>query len=155
MTQKPYRLCAGIMLMNNDGLIFVGQRIDNPSPALQMPQGGIDDGETPTQAAMRELKEEIGTNKAEIIAHYPEPLDYDLPEEIAGKLWGGKYAGQRQYWFLMRFLGSDNDINLAREHPEFSRFEWADIKKLPSLAVPFKKEIYQKLSDYFEDYCKK
>ena len=92
MTSKIYRPCAGIMLMNNDGHIFVGQRLDNPSQALQMPQGGIDEGETPKEAALRELLEEIGTNNAEIIAEYPEPLDYDLPEDIAKKLWNGKYA---------------------------------------------------------------
>lgn len=149
MSQKLYRPCAGIMLINKDGLVFVGQRIDNASSALQMPQGGIDEGETPKEAALRELLEEIGTNHAEIIAEYPEPLDYDLPETIAKKLWNGKYAGQRQYWFLMRFLGADSDIHLETEHPEFSRYEWVEMSKLPSLAVPFKRDIYQKLSDYF------
>lgn len=152
MPHRPYRLCAGIMLLNANNHVFVGQRIDNPSPAWQMPQGGIDTGETPVQAAMRELFEEIGTSQADIIAHYPEPLDYNLPPDLADKFWNGQYCGQRQYWFLMRFTGTDSDINLNTQHPEFSAYRWVKPHTLPDYAVSFKKEIYQKLIDGFKDY---
>ncbi|MEM6604063.1 MAG: RNA pyrophosphohydrolase [Pseudomonadota bacterium] len=152
MPEKPYRPCAGIMLLNREKKVFVGQRIDNPAPALQMPQGGIDAGETPEEAAMRELLEEIGTDKAEIIVQYPEPLDYDLPPSLAETLWDGKYKGQRQYWFLMRFTGSDGDIDLETERPEFSSYQWIEPMDLPHHAVAFKKSIYEKLVSGFRDY---
>ena len=137
--QRPYRLCAGIMLVNKDNKVFVGQRIDNPQPCLQMPQGGIDEGESPQQAALRELLEEIGTNKAEIIGHYPTPLEYDLPRHLADITWKGLYRGQRQYWFFMRFLGEDSDINLQTDHPEFNHYKWVALDELPDYAISFKK----------------
>src|SRR5438034_9930760 len=116
-----YRPAVGIMLLNPAGRIFVGRRIDMPAglAAWQMPQGGIDAGETPRQAALRELKEEIGTAKAEIVGESRGWLQYDLPAELAGRIWGGRYRGQRLKWLVMRFTGSDSDINLATEHPEF------------------------------------
>ncbi len=139
---RPYRLCAGICLVNTDKKIFVGQRIDSSSDAWQMPQGGIDDGETPEVAAMREMHEEIGTNKATLIAQLSKPLDYDLPPELADTLWRGQFRGQRQYWFLFHFTGSDADINLNTEHPEFKAFKWVDADTVPNLAIHFKKDIY-------------
>lgn len=141
----PYRPCVGIMLLNARGQAFVARRIDMPSEAWQMPQGGIDVGETPLQAALRELREEIGTDKAEVLAESEHWLDYDLPEELIGKLWGGRYRGQTQKWFVMRFTGTDSDINIATEEPEFLDWKWADLDRLPSLIVPFKRRLYEQL----------
>jgi putative (di)nucleoside polyphosphate hydrolase len=139
-----YRLGVGIMLLNDSGKVFVGRRIDMPAglAAWQMPQGGIDPGETPRQAALRELKEEVGTDKAEILAESALWHQYDLPPEIAGRMWRGRYRGQRQKWFAMRFTGSDADIDPATEHPEFDAWEWVSPDRLPELIVPFKRQIY-------------
>ena len=131
------------MLLNRQGEVFVGRRIDMPSlPAWQMPQGGIDRGETPGQAALRELKEEIGTDKAEIIGESRGWLKYELPAELAGKAFGGRYCGQKQKWFAMRFIGKESDIDLATEHPEFDRWQWVAPHRLPELIVPFKRQLY-------------
>ena len=140
-----YRPGVGLMLLNRPGLVFVAQRLDMPSDAWQMPQGGIDEDETPREAAMRELEEEAGTAKAEIIAESRDWHVYDLPPELRRVLWGGKFRGQRQKWFLLRFLGTDEDINIATEHPEFSRWRWAEMAELPGLIVPFKRHLYQEL----------
>jgi putative (di)nucleoside polyphosphate hydrolase len=139
-----YRPGVGIMLLNGEGLVFVGRRIDMPAglAAWQMPQGGIDRGETPRQAALRELKEEVGTDKAEILAESGVWHRYELPPEIAGRMWKGRYRGQRQKWFAMRFLGNDADIDPASEHPEFDAWEWVEPERLPELIVPFKRRIY-------------
>ena len=143
-----YRPAVGIMLLNPADLAFVGRRIDMPAglAAWQMPQGGIDPGETPRQAALRELKEEVGTDKAEILAETQGWLHYDVPPEIMIEIsrphWGGRYRGQRQKWFLMRFTGSDADINPATEHPEFDAWEWVEPRRLPELIVPFKRQLY-------------
>ena len=145
----PYRPCAGIMLMNADKQIFVGQRIDMPSDYWQMPQGGIDKGETPEEAAKRELLEEIGTDKAELVQELEQWVTYDLPEELIGKIWKGRYRGQKQKWFLFKFTGMDADINIQTEHPEFSKWKWAPIDSLVSNIVPFKKDIYQEIVDGF------
>lgn len=141
----PYRPCAGIMLLNRDGLAFAGQRIDTTMEAWQMPQGGIDDGETAGDAAIRELGEEIGVgpDKVELIAEAPGEFFYDLPDDLVGKVWKGKWRGQRQKWFLYRFLGEDTDINLATEHPEFSTWRWVEPDELPKLIVPFKRKLYE------------
>ena len=152
MTSKIYRPGAGIMLMNNDGHIFVGQRLDNPSQAANA-KGGIDEGETPKEAALRELLEEIGTNNAEIIAEHPEPLDYDLPEDIAKKLWNGKYAGQRQFWFLMRSFRADKDINLKLNILNWYP-KWAAVETLPSLAVPFKRDNIKSQDHFCTSFAK-
>lgn len=144
----PYRPNVGIMLANLNGLIFVGQRLDNPdSDAWQMPQGGIDKGEGEEQAAFRELEEETGVRAEHVslIARSKEDYLYDLPEELIGKLWKGKWRGQRQTWFLMRFIGQDDDINIATKHPEFSAWKWVKPEELPGLIVPFKKRIYEGL----------
>ena len=126
-------------------------------PAWQMPQGGIDPGETPRQAALRELKEEVGTDKAEILAKSREWLHYELPEELRaqfGGMWGGRYRGQRQKWFLMRFAGADHDIDLATEHPEFDAWEWVEPARLPDLIVPFKRQLYQDVLVEFREHLK-
>lgn len=148
----PYRACTGVMLLNPDDKVFVGRRIDTALEAWQMPQGGIDDGEAPEETAFRELEEEIGTSNAKIITHTKDWLYYDLPDELVGKIWGGKYRGQKQIWFLMRFLGDDSDINIETDHPEFHAWKWVDIKELPKLIVPFKRPIYEALVKKFSPY---
>lgn len=145
MSTLPYRPCVGIMLVNNQGNVFVAKRIDMISEAWQMPQGGIDEGEDALPAALREMQEEIGTDKAEVIAQSKEWLAYDLPADLVPKMWGGKYRGQKQKWFLLRFTGSDSDINIHTQHPEFSEWRWADMHTLPDIIVPFKRELYAKL----------
>ncbi len=142
---QPYRDGVGIMLANRDGHVFVGQRIDWQADAWQMPQGGVDKGEDWETAAWRELAEETGVaaHLASIIARTDEPLFYELPDELRHKVWGGKYRGQRQHWFLMRFAGSDADINIATEHPEFSVWKWAAVGELETLIVPFKRALYR------------
>jgi putative (di)nucleoside polyphosphate hydrolase len=145
----PYRACAGFMLVNAEGLVFVGQRIDPSAQGFwQMPQGGIDKGEDVQAAALRELHEETGVaeNLVEIIAQGAQPFLYDLPPELLGKVWKGKYRGQEQYWFLGRFLGSDADIDLeAHDPPEFNVWKWVAPADLPALIVPFKRDVYAAL----------
>jgi len=145
MTDLPYRPAAGIMLINAEGKVFVGQRLDSTLEAWQMPQGGIDPGEEAEAAAFRELEEETGIPRhlAEIVARAAEDLDYDLPPELAGKLWKGRYRGQRQAWFLMRFLGTDADVAIETAHPEFRAWKWAEPSELPDMIVPFKRALYE------------
>lgn len=145
----PYRLGVGMMLLNQQNQVFVGRRIDTTSEAWQMPQGGIDEGEDEKKAALRELEEEVGTNHVELIAASKDWYYYDLPEEIIPRVWGGKYKGQKQRWFLLRFLGQDSDINIETEDAEFCAWQWADAKDLPGLIVPFKQQLYQELLDEF------
>jgi putative (di)nucleoside polyphosphate hydrolase len=140
--ETAYRPAVGIMLLNSADLVFVAHRLDMVSDAWQMPQGGIDEGEAPRDAALRELKEEIGTDKATIIAESRGWLRYDLPAELAGQAWGGRYRGQRQKWFSLRFVGSDGDIDLATEHPEFSEWKWVPAETLPEIIIPFKRQLY-------------
>jgi len=153
MTKKkdlPYRLGVGVVLLNAEGHVFVAQRIDTPG-AWQLPQGGIDKNEDPVLAVMRELEEEIGTNNAKIIAETDGWLTYDLPKDVRKKVWKGKYRGQKQKWYAMRFLGQDNDIDLeADKHPEFSEWRWADMLGLPDLIVPFKRDLYVEIVDSFK-----
>ena len=145
MTGLPYRPCAGIMLVNRAGKVFVGQRIDTTLEAWQMPQGGIDPGEDAQTAALRELGEETGVapDKVEMIAEAPEELYYDLPPDLVGRVWDGRWRGQRQRWFLYRFLGEDHDVDIATKHPEFRAWRWSDPADLPALIVPFKAALYE------------
>ncbi|WP_424933336.1 RNA pyrophosphohydrolase [Amaricoccus macauensis] len=149
----PYRPCVGVMLFNSDGLVFAGQRIDNPGPAWQMPQGGIDKGEEPEEAALRELGEETGLAPAavEIVARTPEWLTYDLPHDLVPKIWKGRFRGQKQLWYLMRFLGSDADINIETKHPEFSRWCWMSPDDLVAHIVPFKRALYAQVIESLKD----
>jgi len=150
----PYRPCAGVMLINRDGRVFVGQRIDNTLEAWQMPQGGIDPGEDAQAAAVRELGEETGVSadKVTMIAEAPDELLYDLPPELVGKVWKGKYRGQRQRWFLFRFDGEDSDIRIDTAHPEFRAWRWAEPADLPRLIVPFKRALYEDVLAAFADH---
>ncbi|MBF0305288.1 MAG: RNA pyrophosphohydrolase [Alphaproteobacteria bacterium] len=149
MAEKPYRQGVGIALFDRRGLVFAARRIDTPGDAWQMPQGGIDEGETPAQAALRELEEEIGTAKAEIIAESRDWLSYDLPPDIAGKVWKGRFRGQRQKWFALRFTGRDRDIDIATRHPEFADWRWMPLDELPRLIVPFKRALYEQVAAEF------
>ncbi|TQD36680.1 RNA pyrophosphohydrolase [Rhodobacter capsulatus] len=153
----PYRKNVGLVLINAEGLIFAGQRIDNPGHAWQMPQGGIDAGERPKEAALRELQEETGVRPdlVEKIAKTEDWLVYDLPEELIGNIWGGKYRGQKQKWFLFRFLGQDSDVNIATEHPEFSVWRWMEPAELVEKIVPFKRAVYEQVFDSFAEHLKK
>lgn len=144
----PYRACVGVMLVNADGQVFVGRRRDTPD-AWQMPQGGIDPGETPRQAALRELAEEIGTDRAEILAETESWRRYDLPEHLLGKAWKGRFRGQEQKWLLARFTGRDAEINLETEHPEFDAWQWVAADRLVELIVPFKRPIYEAVVEEF------
>ena len=148
-SERPYRPCVGIMLINKDGLVLIAQRIDQRAEAWQMPQGGVEDDETPSQAAMRELEEEIGTNRAEIIAESEAWIPYDLPRDLADKVWRGRFRGQTQKWFAMRFLGKDEDINLATAEPEFDAWKWTPLANLTDVAVRFKRENYRQVVDIF------
>ncbi|ETD82659.1 RNA pyrophosphohydrolase [Rhodobacter capsulatus] len=153
----PYRKNVGLVLINAEGLIFAGQRIDSPGHAWQMPQGGIDAGERPKEAALRELQEETGVRPelVEKLAKTEDWLVYDLPEELIGTIWGGKYRGQKQKWFLFRFLGQDSDVNIATEHPEFSVWRWMEPAELVEKIVPFKRAVYEQVFDSFAEHLKK
>jgi len=153
VSNLPYRPGAGVMLVNRDGKVFVAQRLDSTLEAWQMPQGGLDEGEDPEDGALRELEEETGIprDKVEVIARCPEPLTYDLPPELVAKLWKGRWRGQKQHWFLARFLGEDGDINIDTPEPEFRAWRWADPNDLPAMIVPFKKKLYEDVLAAFRD----
>jgi len=138
----PYRPGVGLMLLNQRGEVFVGRRIDQTVESWQMPQGGIDPGEDPKTAALRELKEEAGTDKAEIVTALPGAFRYDLPDHLIGVALHGKYRGQSQIWFVLRFTGEDGDIDLTSFEPEFAEWRWAGVDELLDLIVPFKRPIY-------------
>ncbi|MCC2975751.1 RNA pyrophosphohydrolase [Sphingomonas sp. PL-96] len=149
----PYRPCAGVMLINRDGRVFVGQRIDSTLEAWQMPQGGIDPGEDALEAALRELREETGVqrDKVSLIGEAPEELTYDLPDDMIGKVWGGRYRGQRQRWFAFRFEGEEGDIDIATPEPEFRAWRWAEPEELPEAIVGFKRALYERLLELFAE----
>jgi putative (di)nucleoside polyphosphate hydrolase len=148
-----YRPAVGIMLVNSEGKVWVGQRLDNRLEAWQMPQGGLDSGEAPLDGALRELEEETGirSDLVEIVARHGEELTYDLPEELIGKIWKKKWRGQRQTWFLARFTGTDEDVNIATPEPEFRAWKWAEPEELPAMIVPFKKALYEQVLAAFRN----
>ncbi|WP_160122766.1 RNA pyrophosphohydrolase [Rhodovarius lipocyclicus] len=159
MSDLPYRPNVGALLFNPAGLVLVARRADLPNAegaagGWQLPQGGMDEGEDPKVAVFREMKEEIGTDNAEILAEHPEWLHYDLPAQLIGKALGGKYRGQTQKWYALRFLGQDAEIRLDLDpHPEFDAWRWARLSELPALAVPFKREIYVALVKEFARFA--
>lgn len=147
LSKLPYRPCVGVVLINPAGLIFAGQRLDNNGAAWQMPQGGIDEGEKPREAALRELWEETGVTAdlVEFVAKTDDWVTYDLPPELLGKVWGGKFKGQRQKWFLFRYLGADDQVNIATIHPEFAAWQWTRADDLVAGIVPFKRKVYEEV----------
>lgn len=150
----PYRPCVGVMLINADGLIFAAQRIDSAIPAWQMPQGGIDAEEAPGTAALRELNEEISVTPDLVVplAETRDWLSYDLPHDIVPRIWKGRYRGQKQRWFLMRFTGRDDQINIQTQHPEFSQWRWISAQDMLAAIVPFKRDIYASVIDEFSEW---
>jgi putative (di)nucleoside polyphosphate hydrolase len=160
MNDLPYRLNVGAVLFNRDGQVLVARRADLPNAegeagGWQLPQGGIDPEEDPRAAVLRELAEEIGTDRAEIVGEYPHWLTYELPPDLVGVALGGRYRGQRQRWFALRFTGSDSDIRLDLDpHPEFDAWRWAELDELPALAVDFKRAIYEALVQAFAQYAR-
>lgn len=154
MTDAGYRPGVGVMLLNDRRQVWVGQRLDSKLEAWQMPQGGLDPGEEPLEGALRELEEETGIPRdlVEILARAKEELTYDLPDDLVGKIWKKPWRGQRQTWFAARFLGTDEDVNIATAEPEFRAWKWADPAELPALIVPFKRKLYQELVDTFAEW---
>ena len=146
-SKLPLRIGVGIILLNNENNVFVGKRIDNPKNSWQMPQGGVDQNENFLQAAKRELEEETGIKSVKLIKELDEWLTYDLPENLLGKIWGGKYRGQKQKWFIMKFMGKNEEINIKTKDPEFLDWKWIKSLDLPNVAVKFKVDIYKKLSE--------
>ena len=143
--ELPLRLGVGIIVLNKENKVFVGKRRDNPTNKWQMPQGGVDRGENLVNAMKRELKEETSIRSIKILKELEEWTEYELPDYLLGKIWRGKYRGQKQKWFIVRFLGRDEEINLKTTHPEFIEWQWLDIENLPSVIVHFKKKVYEKL----------
>ena len=143
--QLPLRTGVGIILLNHENKVFVGKRIDNPTNFWQMPQGGVNQNENFLQAAKRELGEETGIQSVELVKELNGWLEYDLPENLLGKVLEGKYRGQKQKWFIMKFVGKDNEINVKTKNPEFLSWKWIDPSELPNIAVSFKLNIYKKL----------
>lgn len=154
IAKLPYRPCVGVMLINADGHVFVGQRIDNPTDAWQMPQGGVDKGEEPCEAVLRELWEETGVvaDLVTIEAESTRWLPYDLPHDLVPRIWKGRYRGQEQKWFLLRFNGSDADVNIKSKHAEFSHWRWLPADQLVEKIVPFKRDVYRQVLAEFSDH---
>ena len=143
--QLPMRKGVGIIVLNKNNEVFVGKRKDNPIDKWQMPQGGIDNNETPLDAMKRELAEETSITRIKILKEIENWLEYELPQNLLGKIWKGRFRGQRQKWFIVKFLGNENEINLNTKHPEFIEWKWINYKLLPEVIVDFKKEVYLKL----------
>lgn len=154
IARLPYRPCVGVVLIDARGRIFAGQRKDSEVAAWQMPQGGIDDGERPRKAALRELREETGVTEelVDFVAKSPDWVTYDLPDHLVGKVWGGRFRGQKQRWFLFRFLGRDDQIDIATEHPEFSEWRWVTADEMLAAIVPFKRAVYEAVFAEFRDF---
>ena len=143
--ELPLRIGVGIVLLNHENKVFVGKRIDNPANSWQMPQGGVDENEDFLQAAKRELKEETGIKSVKLIKEIDDWLEYDLPKYLIYKIWNGKYRGQSQKWFIMKFIGKDKEINIKTKNPEFLEWKWVESFKLPNIVVDFKIDIYTRL----------
>ena len=143
----PLRIGAGVILLNNENKVFVGKRIDNPSKFWQMPQGGANIGEEMLEAAKRELEEETGIKNVKLVKELDGWFKYELPKNLLGKIWKGKYRGQKQKWFVMQFLGNNNEINIKTKNPEFLKWKWISIKELPNIAVNFKLNVYKKICE--------
>lgn len=154
IAKLPYRPCVGLMLINAAGDVFVGQRNDRDKDAWQMPQGGVDAGEDACEAALRELWEETGVTAdlVDVLAQTDDWLPYDLPHDLVPNIWKGKYRGQEQKWFLMRFKGTDSQINITTPHPEFSKWRWMPVAELVDNIVPFKRDVYAKVLKQFEGH---
>ena len=150
--ERPYRPCVGIFLINDAKQVFGGRRIDGRAEAWQMPQGGIDPGETVIDACMREMDEEIGTSSAELLREHNEWLYYDIPLPLADRLWHGQYKGQKQKWMALRFTGNDEDININTAEPEFCEWRWLEPRELVNLAVPFKRDVYDDVLKAFSSF---
>ena len=148
----PLRTGVGIVVLNSQNKIFVGKRKDNPFDKWQMPQGGVDPDELLLQAMKRELLEETSIKNIEVLKEFNQWLAYELPENLVGKIWKGKYRGQKQKWFVVRFLGSDSEINVNTKHPEFIEWKWIDMELLPDLIVHFKKHVYEKVLAELKKY---
>ena len=147
INKLPLRIGVGIILLNHENNVFVGRRIDNPKNSWQMPQGGVDQNENFLQAAKRELEEETSIKSVKLIKELDGWFKYDLPNYLLGKLWSGKYRGQKQKWFVMKFLGKNDEINVKTQNPEFFDWKWIKLSKLPEIAVHFKSDIYKKIKD--------
>jgi len=147
MSKLPLRIGVGIILLNHENNVFVGRRIDNPKNSWQMPQGGVNQNENFLQAAKRELEEETSIKSVKLIKEFDGWFKYDLPNYLLGKLWEGKYRGQKQKWFVMKFLGKNDEINVKTHNPEFFDWKWIELSKLPEIAVHFKADIYKKIKD--------
>jgi len=145
--ELPLRIGVGIVLLNNKNKIFVGKRIDNPKKFWQMPQGGVDKNEELLQAAKRELKEETNIKSIKLIKELDEWIEYNLPKNLLGKVWKGKYKGQKQKWFVMKFLGDDKEINIKTKHPEFLEWKWIELDKITDVVVDFKLDVYKKVKE--------
>ena len=141
----PLRIGVGIVLLNKKNNVFVGKRIDNPSKFWQMPQGGINNNENFFEAAKRELEEETSIKSVELIKELDPWLEYELPNNLLGKIWGGKYRGQKQKWFVIKFTGQENEINIKTKNPEFSEWKWIKLSELTEIVVDFKFDIYKKI----------
>jgi putative (di)nucleoside polyphosphate hydrolase len=153
LSEYTYRPAVGVMLVNDAGKVWVGQRLDSSLEAWQMPQGGLDPGETPREGALRELHEETGIDPSlvDIVAQAKEELTYDLPHDLIGKIWKEKWRGQRQTWFLARFLGTDAEVHIDTPHPEFRAWKWAEPEELPAMIVTFKRALYERVLAEFRD----
>ena len=154
MSDSGYRPAVGVMLINRAGKAWVGQRLDNSLEAWQMPQGGLDEGEDVLEGALRELEEETGILRhlVELVTQAKDELTYDLPEDLVGKVWKQNWRGQRQTWYLMRFLGEDSDVNIETPEPEFRAWKWAEPAELPAMIVPFKQQLYRDVLDAFAEW---
>jgi putative (di)nucleoside polyphosphate hydrolase len=148
----PLRTGVGIVVLNSKNKVFVGKRKDNPFDKWQMPQGGVDLNEPLIKAMKRELVEETSIKNIKILKEFNQWLEYELPKELVGKIWKGKFRGQKQKWFVVRFLGSDDEINIDTKHPEFIEWQWVDIEKLPELIVLFKKHLYEEITKELKEY---